>query len=153
MAHASNKTTSTTWDLNDVPAVAPTDLAAAMRVLIDNERGLVLLRGLSDGDLDLVRSELQRLFQSEPQRALAVFVRLRTMVDVFAARRLKDLMLDRGYAVLAPAIAIAASLRLNANRGFNPQRFMLSLQEALAANLVAMPAARAAYAEPQSLAA
>jgi hypothetical protein len=81
-----------------------------------------------------------------------VFVRLRTMVDVFSARRLKDMMLDRGYAVLAPAIAIAASLRLNANRGFNPQRFMVSLQEALTANLVAMPV-RAVYAEPQSLAA
>ena len=153
MAHTANQTANTSWDLSDVPAVAATDLAAAMRVLIDNERGLVLLRGLSDGDLGLVQSELQRLFQSEPQRALAVFVRLRTMVDVFSARRLKDMMLDRGYAVLAPAIAIAASLRLNANRGFNPQRFMLSLQEALAANLVAMPAARAAYAEPQALAA
>jgi hypothetical protein len=153
MARTANQTVSTTWDLSDVPPVAPTDLAAAMRVLIDNERGLVLLRGLSDGDLSLVQSELQRQFQSEPQRALAVFVRLRTMVEVFSARRLKDMMLDRGYALLAPAIAIAASLRLNANRGFNPQRFMLSLQEALAANLVAMPAARTAYAEPLALAA
>ena len=144
MAHA-NQTANTTWDLSDVPAVAATDLAAAMRVLIDNERGLVLLRGLSDGDLSLVQSELQRQFQSEPQRALAVFVRLRTMVEVFSARRLQEMMLDRGYALLAPAIAIAASLRLNANRGFNPQRFMLSLQEALAANLVAMPAPRAAF--------
>ena len=153
MARTANQTPITTWNLTDVPAVAPTDLAAAMRVLIDNERGLVLLRGLSDGDLNLVQSELKRLFRSEPQRALAVFVRLRTMVEVFSARRLKDMMLDRGYAVLAPAIAIAASLRLNANRGFNPQRFMLSLQDALAANLVTMPAARAAFAEPQALAA
>ena len=39
---------------------------------------------------------------------------------------------------MAPAIAIAASLRLNGNRGFNPQRFLLSLQEALAANVVAL---------------
>jgi len=153
MAHIANQTARTTWDLSDVPAVAPTDLAAAMRVLIDNERGLVLLRGLSDGDLSLVQSELKQRFRSEPQRALAVFVRLRTMVEVFSARRLQEMMLDRGYAVLAPAIAIAASLRLNANRGFNPQRFMLSLQDALAANLVAMPAARAAFAEPQALAA
>jgi hypothetical protein len=152
MAYAANQTTDTTWHLSDVPAVAPADLAAAMRVLIDNERGLVLLRGLSDADLSLVRSELQRLFQSEPQRALAVFVRLRTMVEVFSARRLQEMMLDRGYALLAPAIAIAASLRLNANRGFNPQRFMLSLQEALGANVVAMPA-RAAFEEPQALAA
>ena len=152
MAHA-NQTASTTWDLSDVPAVAAADLAAAMRVLIDNERGLVLLRGLSDGDLSLVQSELQRQFRSEPQRALAVFVRLRTMVEVFSARRLQEMMLDRGYALLAPAIAIAASLRLNAHRGFNPQRFMLSLQEALAANLVAMPAPRAAFEAPQALAA
>ena len=152
MAHV-NQTASTTWDLSDVPAVAATDLAAAMRVLIDNERGLVLMRGLTDGDLSLVQSELQRQFQSEPQRALAVFVRLRTMVEVFSARRLQEMMLDRGYALLAPAIAIAASLRLNANRGFNPQRFMLSLQEALAANLVSMPAPRAAFEEPQALAA
>jgi hypothetical protein len=122
-------------------------------VLIDNERGLVLLRGLSDDDLSLVRSELQRQFQSEPQRALAVFVRVRTMVEVFSARRLQEMLMDRGYALLAPAIAIAASLRLNANRGFNPQRFMLSLQEALAANLVAMPAPRAVFEERQALAA
>ena len=37
-----------TWDLTDVPAVAPADLAAAMQALIDDERGLVLLRGLAD---------------------------------------------------------------------------------------------------------
>jgi hypothetical protein len=153
MARAANQTTDTTWDLTDVPAVATADLAAAMRVLIDNERGLVLLRGLSDDDLSLVRSELQRQFQSEPQRALAVFVRVRTMVEVFSARRLQEMLMDRGYALLAPAIAIAASLRLNANRGFNPQRFMLSLQEALAANLVAMPAPRAVFEERQALAA
>ena len=34
-------------------------------------------------------------------------------------------MLDRGYRLMAPAIAIAASLRLNANRGFNPQQFVI----------------------------
>ena len=47
-------------------------------------------------------------------------------------------MLDNGYALMAPAIAIASSLRLNGHRGFNPQRFLLSLQEALAANVVTL---------------
>jgi hypothetical protein len=47
-------------------------------------------------------------------------------------------MLGNGYALMAPAIAIAASLRLNGHRGFNPQRFLLSLQEALAANVVTL---------------
>ena len=127
-----------TWDLTDVPAVAPTDLAAAMRALIEGERGLVLLRGLADEDLSTVQAELQRRFHGEPQRALAVFVRFRHLVEVFSARRLKDMMLDRGYGLMAPAIAIAASLRLNATRGFNPQLFLMSLQDALAGNVIAL---------------
>jgi hypothetical protein len=141
-----------TWDLSDVPAVATADLAVAMRALVDNERGLVLLRGLGDEDLDTVQTELQRRFQGEPQRALAVFVRFRHMVEVFSARRLKQMMLDRGFGLMAPAIAIAASLRLNATRGFNPQAFLLSLNAALADNVVALgsrtPAAIEDLAQP-----
>jgi hypothetical protein len=136
-----------TWDLTDVPAVATADLAAAMQALIDNERGLVLLRGLGDEDLDTVQAELQRRFHGEPQRALAAFVRFRHMVEVFSARRLKEMMLERGYAMMAPAIAIAASLRLNANRGFNPQAFLLSLNDALADNVVAFGARTVASEE------
>lgn len=133
------------WDLSDVPAVESTDLAALMRTLIENGRGLVLLRGLEEEDLSAVQSEVQRRFHGQPQKALAVFVRFRQLVEVFGARRIKTLMLDRGHALMAPAIAIAASLRLNANRGFNPQRFVLSLHDALNANVVAMePRAEAA---------
>ncbi len=126
------------WDLTDVPAIAANDLAVAMRALINEGRGMVLLRGLQDDDLNTVHAELQRRFHGDPQTALAVFVRFRHMVEVFSARRLKDMMLDRGYGLIAPAIAIAASLRLNANRGFNPQSFLVSLQEALTANVVAI---------------
>ena len=127
-----------TWDLTDIPAVDAADLGAAMRSLIEAGRGLVLLRGLSDADLDTAKAELQSRFHGEPQRALAAFVRFRHMAEVFGARRLRDMMLDRGHALLAPAIAVAASLRLNANRGFNPQQFVLSLNQAMTPNVVAM---------------
>jgi hypothetical protein len=133
-----------TWDLTDVPAVAAADLGAAMRALIDNERGLVLLRGLAEEDLDTVQAELRRRFHADPQRALAAFVRFRHLVEVFSARRLKDLMLARGHGLMAPAIAIAATLRLNAHRGFNPQAFLMSLSDALADNVVALPGRRVA---------
>jgi hypothetical protein len=136
-----------TWDLTDVPTVAAADLAAAMRALIDDGRGLVLLRGLADADLDTVQADLQRRYHGDPQAALAVFVRFRHLVEVFSARRLKDMMLDRGYALMAPAIAIAASLRLNANRGFNPQAFLLALSGAHADNVVGLGARQAAAAE------
>jgi hypothetical protein len=127
-----------TWDLTDIPAVDAADLAAAMRSLIEDGRGLVLLNGATEADLDTARAALQSRHHAEPQSALAAFVRFRHLVEVFGARRLKDLMLGNGYALMAPAIAIAASLRLNGHRGFNPQRFLLSLQEALAANVVTL---------------
>jgi hypothetical protein len=127
-----------TWDLTDIPAVDAADLAAAMRSLIEDGRGLVLLNGATEADLDTARAALQSRHHAEPQRALAAFVRFRHLAEVFGARRLKDLMLGNGYALMAPAIAIAASLRLNGHRGFNPQRFLLSLQEALAANVVTL---------------
>jgi hypothetical protein len=132
-----------TWDLTDVPAVEAADLAAAMRALIDDGRGLVFLRGLTDADLDTVQGELKRRFHAEPQQALAVFVRLRNLVEVFSARRLKDELLDKGFALMAPALAVAASLRLNANRGFNPQKFMASLAEVQLANVVTLEPRRA----------
>jgi hypothetical protein len=141
------------WDLTDVPAIAPTDLAAAIQALIAEGRGLVFLRGLEDADMTTVQAELKRLFHGDPQGALAVFVRFRHLAEVFSARRLKDMMLDRGYALIAPAIAIAASLRLNANRGFNPQKFLFALQETLTDNVVPIGTRERALPESELLAA
>jgi hypothetical protein len=141
------------WDLTDVPAIAPTDLAAAIQALIAEGRGLVFLRRLEDADMTRVQPELKRLFHGDPQRALAVFVRFRHLAEVFSARRLKDMMLDRGYALIAPAIATAASLRLNANRGFNPQKFLFALQETLTDNVVPIGTRERALPESELLAA
>jgi len=141
------------WDLTDVPAIASADLAAAMQALIADGRGLVLLRGLEDADLDTVQAELKRRFHTDPQTALAVFVRFRHLAEVFSARRLKELMLEHGFALIGPAIAIAASLRLNANRGFNPQKFLLALQDTQTDNVVPMPARERALLESELLAA
>ncbi len=65
---------------------------------------------------------------------------------MFGARRLQQLLLDNGHALMAPAIAVAASLRLNGHRGFNPQSFLLGLTAALADNVVAMEPRRAEQA-------
>jgi hypothetical protein len=141
------------WDLTDVPAIASADLAAAMQALVADGRGLVLFRGLEDADLDTVQAELKRRFHADPQTALAVFVRFRHLAEVFSARRLKELMLERGFALIGPAIAIAASLRLNANRGFNPQKFLLALQDTQTDNVVPMPPRERALPESELLAA
>jgi hypothetical protein len=105
--------------------------------------------GATDADLDTARTVMQSRHHAEPQRALASFVRFRHLVEVFGARRLKDVLLGTGHALLAPAIASAASQRLNGHRGFNPQRFLTALNEVRAANVVTLekrpqPAAEAA---------
>ncbi len=135
------------FDLTDIPAVDVADLSAAMRSLIEGGRGLVLLNGATDADLDTARAALQSRHHAEPQRALAAFVRFRHLIEVFGARRLRELMLGSGYAVMAPAIAVAATLRLNAQRGFNPQRFLLALQSTLKGNVVALEANQAPAGE------
>lgn len=132
----------TTFDLSDVPAADAADLAAAMRTLIENERGLVLLNGASEADLDTARAVIQSRHHTNPQRALTAFVRLRHLIEVFGARRLQQMLLDNGHALVAPAIAVAARLRLNGHRGFNPQRFLIALSDALGDNVVAFDSFR-----------
>ena len=143
----------TTFDLSDVPAADAGDLAAAMRSLIENGRGLVLLNGASDADLDTARAALQSRHHAEPQRALTAFLRFRHLIDVFGARRLQQLLLGNGHSLMAPAIAVAATLRLNGHRGFNPQSFLMAIGAALAGNVVALEDRRAAPAMQQRLAA
>lgn len=140
-----------TFDLTDIPAVEAADLATAMRKLIENGRGLVLLNGAADADLDTVRAAMQSRHHAEPQRALAAFIRFRSLVEVFGSRRLQELMLNNGYGLMAQAIAVAASLRLNAGRGFNPQSFVMALQRSGTTNVVALD--HATFAAEQRLAA
>ena len=112
------------------------------------------MRGLSETDLDTVQGVLQRRFHRQPERALAAFIRFRQMVEVFGARRLQDMLLHRGHGLIAPALRVAAALRLNAHRGFNPQQFVLSVNAAITSNVVALePRAAAAESQPELLAA
>ena len=134
----------TTFDLSDVPAADAADLAAAMRALVENARGLILLNGAGEADLDAARVTLQDRHHTEPQRALTAFVRFRHLIEVFGARRLQQLLLDNGHSLIAPAIAVAARLRLNAHRGFNPQSFLLELTGTLTCNVVKIDTRRVA---------
>lgn len=126
-----------TWDPSDVPAVAADDLAAPMRRLIAEGRGLVLLRGLSAEDTAVVAGSLAQRLGKEPPIELAALVRFKALVDVFASRRLKEILLERGHEAMAPALKVAAALRLNLKWGFNPQKFARALNDLLDADEVA----------------
>lgn len=121
-----------TWNPSDVPVADAEDLANAMLVLIGTEHGLVLYRGeLSREEETLVSECLHGRLGKEPSRELAALMRFRALVQVFSNRRLNDLLLEHGFDAIAPAVRVAAGMRLNLKWGFNPGKFARSLNAIL----------------------
>ena len=86
-----------TLDQTDIPRVAPAELARAMRFMIDNGKGLVLLRGVNGSDMRELEGAIWDRLDGDIVQRRAVLVRFQCLVEVFSARRLRELMLRRGF--------------------------------------------------------
>ncbi len=115
-------------DTSDVPLVPATDLALAMRFLFDNGRGLVLMRGLSNDVMQELEDALWDSIEGDIAHRRAVLLRFQYLVGVFASRRLRDQLMQRGFRLIAPALQVAAGMRLNAKWGFSPHKFNAALR-------------------------
>jgi len=115
-------------DTSDVPLVPATDLALAMRFMIDNGRGLVMMRGLSNADMQELEEALWDRIEGDTVHRRAVLVRFQHLVEVFGARRLREQLMQRGFRLIAPALHLAATMRLNAKWGFSPHKFNAALR-------------------------
>lgn len=113
--------------LDDVEPVSEFELALPMKLLIDAERALCLMRGSTIEDRRIVETAFWDSFNGSTRRGVAILVRFWCLVDAFSAKRFKTLLLSKGYQLIAPAVAAAAELRLNANWGFNPQRLLWAI--------------------------
>ncbi len=112
---------------SDVPAVSTGALLVVMRAAIANGQGLALLNGLSEDNIRALETKIWSHFANEPQTRLAVALRFRALLDVFASRRLKELFLQNGFKLIARAIAEASTQRLNTQFGFKAQKFVTAL--------------------------
>lgn len=119
-------------DLTDVAIVSSLDMAVPMNHLIDAGRGLVLLDGMSAEDMRAVDAAVWDKLACDAAQRVAVLLRFRSLVQVFASQRMKLMFLHTGFNMLAPALHVAATMRLNAERGFNPLKFERALREAMA---------------------
>jgi hypothetical protein len=115
--------------LSDLPLVDPNALALPMRYMIETGRGLAMLRDISKEVLREVDQAVWGALADDPVQRVAVLMRFRCMVRVFGARRLANLLLNTGYNMIAPAVQVAARMRLNADLGFNPLKFERALRE------------------------
>ena len=122
----------TPMNLTDVALVDPDRLALALEYMVKTGRGLTMLRGITQVELREVDQALWDELGSNPAQRVAVLVRFRCLIRVFAARRLADLLMHTGYRLLAPAARVAARMRLNADLGFNPVKFERALLQQLA---------------------
>ncbi len=118
-----------TLQRNDVPTVAASDLFRPMQQLILSGRGLALYHGMNASDLQALDSAIWQLFDDAPHKRLAVALRFRALLAVFQSRRLKDLVLQNGFKIIAAAITEAARQRLNTRYGFNAQKFLCALDD------------------------
>ena len=119
--------TETSFDTTDLPMVRRAALALAMHLLIEDERGLILLRGATAADRASLEAKFWDCFDGDTREGVATLVRLWSLIDVFQARRLQELLMARGFRLVQSAIKVAASSRLNLQWGFNPQRFVMAL--------------------------
>ncbi|MDX2204069.1 MAG: hypothetical protein NW223_15060 [Hyphomicrobiaceae bacterium] len=122
-----------TTDLSDVAPVEPVAMTHPMTYWLESGRGLVLIEGASNEELRAMDAAVWSLLADAPGQRVATLLRFRSLIEVFRAQRLKSLLLQKGFAVIAPALGVAATQRLNATRGFNPLKFERALREAMAA--------------------
>jgi hypothetical protein len=98
-----------------------------MRAAIANGQGLALLNGLSETAIRDLETVVWAHFPDDAQTRLAVALRFRALLDVFSARRLKQLFLMNGFKLIARAVAEASQQRLNTDYGFSAQKFVAAL--------------------------
>jgi hypothetical protein len=119
-------------NLADVPKVDAAELDMPMRLLIEKGQGLALLKGLGEREIRGLEHEIWAGFKGSDEARLAVALRFRALLDVFASRRLKGLLLERSFRLIAAAIGEASRQPLNTRFGFNAQRLLTALDAATA---------------------
>lgn len=118
-------------DLSDVPTVEFDQLDLPMRLLIEAECALVLIRGATAVEKRTLEAQFWNTFEGTSEQGVAVLLRFWALVDTFQSRRFKAMFLNRGYDLIGAAVASAAKLRLNSEWGFNPQRLMWAMEQVM----------------------
>jgi hypothetical protein len=118
-------------DPSDVPVVAVRELVLAVKIL--SGEGLRLpAREFTDADLRRVEQAFWQVSSRHRTRKSAVLLRLRCFCEAAKSRRMTALLEGHGADTLLHALSVAATMRLNAKRGFNPLKLARAIADALA---------------------
>jgi hypothetical protein len=117
-----------TWDITDVPTVTPADLVLTFRRVVGSPRTLTGT-GIEIEDLEPI---FWRHFTGDTAHGVSLLLRLRSLLEVLSARRVRSLTSGGGDDLIRPLAEVAATMRLNVKWGFNPNKFLTALRTAMA---------------------
>ncbi len=121
----------TRFDPTDVALVTAIELRTHLRLAQPNQGRLAGSRTLSASDIAGMETAFWQTYRGSAQRGQALFARLICLQSVLASRRLTDLMQDHAEHVLDVACAVACSLRLNQQWGFNRHKLITAIRVAV----------------------
>ena len=112
-----------TWSAQDVPAVAASDLLAALALWLARERqGCVLVTDTLAATIDTIEETVLGMFENDPARGISTLVRLRCLTEALASRRFRHFVRGTDSSQLGMLASAAAGLRLNIAWGMSPVR-------------------------------
>ena len=116
-------------DPTDIAPVRPQAIQAVIDLIVERGQSLILFHGASPAARADVNAAFWDAHTGDRVLANATIIRFWHLVDALATRRLKWMLLERGYAALAPLATTAATARLNVGWGFKPQTLVNALIE------------------------
>lgn len=120
-------THSTGLDPSDIPTVPTAALTSVIDLIVSRGQALVLFHGACPKTRRAIEAAFWLAHSGDRPSGNATMIRFWHLLDALAARRVKGLLMERGYAALAPLAAAAASHRLNVRWGFKPQHLVDAL--------------------------
>ena len=124
------------FDPKDVALSGAPEMRLALQAVIKAGRSGVFMRGAEERDRVIVEELFWKTYEGRKDRGGIALIRLWYLVEAMQSRRLQDLFLGEGYAFLETAVMAAATLRLNMDWGFAPQRLIWSIDRVKAARAV-----------------
>lgn len=140
------------FDPKDVALSGAPEMRLALQAVVKAGRASIFMRGVEERDRAAIEKVFWEDFEGRNDRGGIALVRLWYLVDALQARRLQELFLNEGYAFLESAVMAAATLRLNMDWGFAPQRLLWSINRVKAARAAARPLRRLQLARPVAMA-
>lgn len=123
----------------DVALAGAPEMRIALQSVLKAGRASIFMRGATAQDRSVVEEVFWDTFEGSNARGGIALIRLWSLVDALQTRRLQDLLLQEGFRFLENAATASASLRLNLDWGFAPQRLIWSIADVKAARAVVRP--------------